>query len=251
MSVKTEKYYRGLILDAKEFNDPEDIADFIFAEYKQNKEDNPRFKIKFIETLEKVKKEVDEFRLKLIQSDKKNKYLNPDGTKKTKSDYNHLFFPIYLQDQNSNILPDLTKAFKTILPAYYKNKVCKNQLLVIEKAVPFLNLRIGDSETITEDEINPNFQSSAQKIAWLYELGVTDAIINQCKEGDIIVFRRVAMIINSFTGINKDTIRKCLEAIYLPNSSNKRNNPLNNSSTILYIAELRGKFKLNKEKKPR
>lgn len=248
MSVKTDSYYRKIILEAKKFNDPEDIADYFFSEYKQCKDDNPRFKIKLKETIGKVINEVDVFRNELIDKDKRNKYLNPDGSKIQKSNYNQLNFPIELKEQKFSFTPELTKAFQNIIPGNYNSKISKNQLLIIEKALPYLILKIGDSETTPEDDITVEFHSAAQKIAWLYELGVIDTIINQCREGEIIVLRRASNIINSFTDINKDTLRKCLEAIYLPNPSNKKNNPLKNTTTTIYISDLREKFKLKKKK---
>ncbi len=92
------------------------------------------------------------------------------------------------------------------------------------------------------------YKTQAQKLAWLYKLGVLQTILNQCKEGETYNYTRAANIIHSFTEINIDTIRQGMRAIYQPNENNNKNNPLNNPDNKLFVANMTEKFKLNKEK---
>ncbi len=98
------------------------------------------------------------------------------------------------------------------------------------------------------EEILPDYEykTAAQKIAWLYELGILDHLLDRCKVGETFNWRRTANIINSITGINTDTIRKSLQAIYLPNETNQKNNPLQNPDNKLFIQEMSAKFNLTK-----
>ncbi|MEO6707600.1 MAG: hypothetical protein ABIN04_17305, partial [Ginsengibacter sp.] len=90
------------------------------------------------------------------------------------------------------------------------------------------------------------YKSIAQKIAWLHELGILQTVLEKCNYN----YYKAANIIQSFTDLNikHDTIRKQLEAIFKPNDGNKKNNPLNNPDNLLFISEMKGKFKLDKEK---
>ncbi len=98
---------------------------------------------------------------------------------------------------------------------------------------------IEDKEPINEIEFN----GAAPKIAWLFELGIVDLIINQCKDGDTNNYGNAGKIIASFTDIHPETARKCLSAIY---NKEKKNNPLNNHDNILEAKLLAKKYKLNK-----
>ncbi len=111
----------------------------------------------------------------------------------------------------------------------------------------FIEILNNESSEIM-DETLPEFdyKTEAQKIAWLHEIGVIETVIQLCKVGNNNNYRKTAMVINSFTGINHDTIRKCIEAIYKPNSDNQKNNPLINSENKLFVREMLGKFKISK-----
>jgi hypothetical protein len=102
-----------------------------------------------------------------------------------------------------------------------------------------------NEETLPEYEYN----TDAQKIAWLYELGILEYLLERCKVDDNFNWRRTANIISSITGMNTDTIRKSLQAIYLPNETNQKNNPLNNPDNKLFVQEMAAKFKLKKNSK--
>lgn len=108
----------------------------------------------------------------------------------------------------------------------------------------YINKEKKTDETMPEFEYN----SEAQKIAWLYKLDVLSTILEKCKNGDgSYNWNRSAKVINSFTGINIDTIRKSLMAIYNPGTDNDKNNPLNNPENLLFISEMASKFKLSKD----
>lgn len=99
-------------------------------------------------------------------------------------------------------------------------------------------------------EILPDFKykTEAQKISWLYELGILECILKICKNGETYNWRNAGNIIHSFTGINAETARKMLQAIYQENEGNKKNNPLNNPENKLFVTEMSSKFKLNKDR---
>ena len=109
---------------------------------------------------------------------------------------------------------------------------------------------ISISEPLEDKDLLPEFdyKTEAQKIAWLYELGILDIVINKCKNGETINCRRAGFVIHSFTGIDAETLRKCLSAIYQPGNDQK-NNPLVNADNKLFVAEMAAKFKLNKQNK--
>jgi hypothetical protein len=100
------------------------------------------------------------------------------------------------------------------------------------------------------DETLPlyEYKSETQKIAWLYELGIIEYLLDKCKNDETFNWRRTANILNSITGINPETIRKTIQAIYLPNEGNKKNNPLNNPDNRFFLQTMSAKFKLEKEK---
>jgi hypothetical protein len=104
----------------------------------------------------------------------------------------------------------------------------------------------GDDKSETEPMPEYEYESIAQKITWLHELGVIDTILNLCKHEKTYNIRRAANVIQTFTEINADTLRKCLSAIYQP-ASDQKNNPLNNPANKLFVANMTKKFKLNKE----
>jgi len=113
----------------------------------------------------------------------------------------------------------------------------------------YLSLQSQNKE-IETTEIAPEFEynSEAQKIAWLYKLDVLNTILEKCKNEDgSYNWRRSANVINSFTGINIDTIRKSCMASYNPGTDNDKNKPFNNPENLKFISEMANKFKLNKE----
>jgi hypothetical protein len=111
------------------------------------------------------------------------------------------------------------------------------------------NLLFNDeSKNENPNNIEPlqeiDFEGPTQKIAWLYELGILELVMNKCKNGDTYNPYKSAKIINSFTGINIDTIRKCLEAIFKPNDNNKGNNPFTNDQNRSFVDLMKAKHKL-------
>lgn len=128
-------------------------------------------------------------------------------------------------------------------------KICKRAYYPIEhydQSYAYMNKDLNEDENsnLPEFEIN----KPVEKIAWLHELGVLQIILNQCKIEESYNWRKAAHIIFSFTDINPETIRKSLTAIFNENENNKKNNPLNNPKNLLFIAEMRRNFKLDKEK---
>lgn len=100
-----------------------------------------------------------------------------------------------------------------------------------------------DYEELRENEPIPanEFKRETQKITWLYELGILQTVLQKCNNN----YYRTANIIQSFTDLKTDTIRKGLEAIFKPNDGNKKNNPLNNPNNLLFLSEMRRKYKLD------
>lgn len=96
------------------------------------------------------------------------------------------------------------------------------------------------NEPISEYE----FKSIAQKIIWLHELGILKMVLEKSNHN----YYKAANIIQSFTDLKVDTVRKGLEAIFKPNAGNEKNNPLNNPENNLFVSEMVKKFKLDKEK---
>lgn len=125
--------------------------------------------------------------------------------------------------------------------------VCEGYLRA--KQVEFLRgkereINTPNFENRTESLPEYQFKTNTQKIAWLHELGILQPILKRANDNYYIA----ANIIHSFTDLKPDTIRKALEAMYKPNEKNKKNNPLNNSDNLLFIAQMKRKFKLDKEK---
>ncbi len=108
-----------------------------------------------------------------------------------------------------------------------------------------LTINIDVSQTTISEYEN---KTKTQKIAWLHEIGVLETVMNKCKNGETINSRRAAHVIHSFTGIDAETLRKCLGAIYQPGTDQK-NNPLVNPENKLFVADMAKRFKLNKENK--
>lgn len=148
------------------------------------------------------------------------------------------------------------KVSKSNFKQYYEE--CRRSLprlangYIAAKKVQFLkelksnqpdDLHLGN-EVIPEYE----FKTAAQKIAWLHELGILKTVLDNCRAMNTYNFTRAANIISTFVDIKPDTIRKPLEAIFNPNETNEKNNPLNNPDNKLFVAEMRTKFKLDKDK---
>ena len=161
----------------------------------------------------------------------------------------------YLQQQ----ITDFRKIFPQgnyRLPGNYFDDLCqldmdqcsfelqrlKNERLEQEKELDDF-LKGLERSSNPEGEIpDVEFKSETQKIAWLYELGVLDLIVNKFKVDETYNMSRAAKVVNSFSKIHSETIRKALEAIYKPNEHNKKNNPLNNPETNIALSALKLKF---------
>ncbi|MFL5739875.1 MAG: hypothetical protein ACJ75B_06630 [Flavisolibacter sp.] len=121
-------------------------------------------------------------------------------------------------------------------------------LFAIEDKVKDIQISIGNA--IDENEPYPDYveyKSHAAKIAWLKELGVLQTVLNHCRAGNGYNYTRAANILHSFIDdIHVDTFRQNIAAIYNPNTTNFKNNPLNNPDNGLFVLQLREKFKINK-----
>jgi hypothetical protein len=136
---------------------------------------------------------------------------------------------------NSDVQDSIFHELEGVYPSYI-------DLEIFKKYKPLFK-----EDELIEEMPEFEFKSIAQKVSWLHELGVLQTILNRCKQGETYNWSRAANIINSFTDINNDTIRKGLMAIYDTNKGNEKNNPLNNADNKRYVSEMLNKFKLDKE----
>jgi hypothetical protein len=88
------------------------------------------------------------------------------------------------------------------------------------------------------------FIKEKTKIAWMYELGVIDPIIKHCTIGGVVVANKAARMIEEFTQMNRDTVRKAIDALYNRNANNEKHLPLTGSEDELSL--LNRKYKLDK-----
>lgn len=89
--------------------------------------------------------------------------------------------------------------------------------------------------------------SAALRMGLLLELGILDSIKDISKDN----FSKAGRIIEQLSGIDKETAKKVMQAIYYPNSNNKRNHPFNNLDNEQTISEILIKLKINKiDKEP-
>jgi len=121
----------------------------------------------------------------------------------------------------------------------------------LEKELTLLqHEKVQNTSPNTTDEFNQlpeyEYKTEIQKVAWLHETGVIETIVNNSKNEGTINCTRAAKIIHSFTNINFEILKKCLESIYTPNAGNKKNHPFNNPENKLFVMDMAAKFKLNK-----
>lgn len=81
-------------------------------------------------------------------------------------------------------------------------------------------------------------ESKAQQIAIMGHLGILQLVIEKCMIGNSINFNQAASIISSFTGIHKETVRKCLIPMFQQDADQK-NNPMKSSKTLVFIEEFK------------
>lgn len=83
-----------------------------------------------------------------------------------------------------------------------------------------------------------------QKMAWLNELGILNLIAERCKNENVINYTKAGKLIASFTDIEADTARKCMDALFNPYTTNPNNNPTKNPENRLYVSDLLKKYRL-------
>ena len=128
---------------------------------------------------------------------------------------------------------------------YQLNEVSRNVLgyahaVFIKRVKDYLHQqKTSKSTNKNEIEFDIKFDSHAQTIAWLKELGVIDLILEKyCKTNGADNHRLAAKILNSFTGIHVDTLRKCIAEI----GKGTNNDPLKNVTTRTHIEHLKAKL---------
>jgi hypothetical protein len=123
-------------------------------------------------------------------------------------------------------------------------RACKDIIAFLDKQLRGQSLSDKQDEQLPEYE----FKSSVQKVAWLYDLGILQQVLELCKEGNSHNFTKAGNIIESFTGIlAKNIIIPALRAIFLQEDPTNRNHPLKNPENVLFLQQMRLKFKLDKK----
>lgn len=150
------------------------------------------------------------------------KFTNPD-------------FNFEVRDYENHILLD-TKYMR-------KSNIAKYEL--ISSAIEFIDFQIDIVNETKKDFPKIDYESAAQKIAWLHELGVIDVILNRTKRNDTNNWSAAAKVIKSFTDLELDVVRQCITAIYQPNNTNKKNNPLNTAKNKLFIENMKTMFNID------
>lgn len=99
------------------------------------------------------------------------------------------------------------------------------------------------------------FDTDAQRIAWLHELGITRLILNRTRDkGGAYNYTKAALILESITNIYNQNIRKSLAAMYnkydedstiYNEKTDDRNNPLRTKKNKEFISKMKEKFGLS------
>lgn len=94
-----------------------------------------------------------------------------------------------------------------------------------------------------ESHLNNESDKQIKNIAWLHELGIINHVMRQCKVDNKVIPLRVAKVINSFTGIGIDAIRKAVIAI---NDQNTRDShhPFSQKKNREYAQRKRSDFRM-------
>ena len=98
-----------------------------------------------------------------------------------------------------------------------------------------------------DDEADLDPQNAIQKIAFMQSLGVLDLILEKCRydtQKTTYNISKATNILNTFTGISKDSLKKCLTALTNDQSQHKKNHPFNNLDNEDYVKKLNRYFKL-------
>jgi hypothetical protein len=102
------------------------------------------------------------------------------------------------------------------------NKLCFSTLRKLEY-LENLYEQSGKKEEQSESPIDNSDISSAEKIAFLYELGILDGIRKRQPEGMSI--NKLAQVVSNITGINQTTVQSYLNPIY-SKKVDQKNSPL-------------------------
>jgi len=105
---------------------------------------------------------------------------------------------------------------------------------------------VTSTNEVQEDyDIDVRFKSETQKIAWLHKLGITELILSQTMKNGSNNYTKAAAVIHSFTGIESETIRKCLMGIYV-GGVYKKNDPFASDSNRMHVENFIAQFGISK-----
>jgi hypothetical protein len=241
MTYLLPENYVGLVDSAIGLKDRE-IGNFFFSYFKKYGDDNLGFTENLIDRIMDLENQ--------LETQKINYAAKKSEVEIRSKGAVHTDFLSTIDWSNHTFYYWNSRLFYGYEPFMLANKEKEDELRFFERDM--IKLRNGYNDFIeilnNIDEPLPEykFDTEAQKIAWLYEIGIIETVIQLCKVGEINNYSKTAKVIHSFTGIHLDTIRKCIDAIYKPNSDQK-NNPLINPENKLFVRDMLGKFKISKK----
>ena len=242
---KNENDKKGVGFSIIPTNDEEreQYANYVLKIYEQTLEDRKQI---FFETLEKYKSK----KSKLEHVQKQIEGLVPPrqiapGAIDLEKRLNRITSIDRYRDYKS--LPDFKKMDADLSNnfARLKNEVDYKEFLE-DQHERIVNGRNLSERDIEDDLPSINPLQENQKVMLLYELGVFDFLLEKYSLNDN--YKKLAQIVESFSGIKQETIRQTYRAI-IGVSYSEKNNPYNNSKNIEFLNNSFNQFGITRKEK--